>query len=108
MSKPQRISYFIIGLTLVLVGWLNLAVPLLTVLFSLLVLEKLRLNTKARYLPVIVFVVLVAALGYGLGYFLKQAVDALPKIANTSIPLIIEFLEKEGFQPAFTDLQSLK
>ena len=108
MSKPRRISYFVIVITLILVGWLDLAVPLLTVLFSLLALDKLRMGGQARWFPVLVFTLLVGAIGYGFGYFLRQAYVALPNIANTAIPLIIEFMEKQGIQPAFTDLQSLK
>jgi predicted PurR-regulated permease PerM len=108
MNRPKLISYALIALTLLLVGWLKLTLPLLTVLFSLLVLNLLRMRTRARWAPILGFVVLLAGIGYGLVFFLREAVEALPKIAETSIPLVIQYAEDQGMELPFTDLQSLK
>ena len=40
-GSPQRVSYAVVLLTFVLVGWLHLATPFLVTLFGYLALEKL-------------------------------------------------------------------
>ena len=81
MTRPTRISYGVFALTLVLVGWLHLAVPLLAVLFSCFALNKLHF-ARSRWLAVLLFIVVVVGVAYGGARFIKAAVVALPTILS--------------------------
>lgn len=107
MTLPKRISYGFVAVLLVLIGWLDLTTPLLTVLFSLFALEGLH-RFMGKGLTVCLFVVLVSAMLYGLFYFLVQAYDTLPKIAAATIPAVIDFADKQGIKLPFEDMDSLK
>jgi predicted PurR-regulated permease PerM len=107
MTKSTRISYVFIALTLVLVAWLQLATPLLAVMFSLFVLNKMNF-ARSKWLAVSLFVVVIFSITYAAGHFLKAAVIALPKIADTSIPSIIGWAQSQGVELPFTDYDSLK
>lgn len=108
MSKPTRISYWIFAGIILLVGLLRLGTPLLAALMSLFALEKLHRWTRHKWLTVFVFSALVLGAGYGLGHFTRQAVVALPQVAEKAIPTIIEYAEKRGVELPFTDWKSLK
>ena len=108
MTKQARISYWFIFVTIVLVGWLHLATPLLTTLFSYFALRKLSFGTTRKWLPVSLFVIVVIGITYGLAHFSNQALKALPKIAETTIPSIIDWAEERDIDLPFTDFQSLK
>lgn len=109
MSKRKSvlISYLAIFLTLFLAGLLHLSSFLITVLFSCLVVSKLCFGRR-KWLAVICFLVLVSGFFYGFVYFLRQAWVALPQIVSTSIPVIVDFAGRHGFDLPFTDLDSLK
>jgi predicted PurR-regulated permease PerM len=107
LSRQARVSYWFILLTLVVVGWLHLATPLLSVLFSYFVLSRLNF-TRQRWVAVIVFVIVLLAIAYGLAYFINRTVKTLPGIAETAIPSIIEWAEQHHFDLPFTDYQSLR
>ncbi|PYJ05668.1 MAG: hypothetical protein DME25_08055 [Verrucomicrobia bacterium] len=107
MSKPARISYWILLLTIVLVGWLHLATLLLAVLFSYFVLHKLQFGRRP-WLAVSLFLGVLLGIAYGLAHFINQAVVALPKIADTAIPSIIAWAQGHGIGLPFTDYESLK
>jgi predicted PurR-regulated permease PerM len=107
MSNPARLSYWFILLTLVLVGWLHLATPLIAALFSYFVLEKLHF-TKSRWLAVLLFTFVLLGIAYGLWNFINKAVDALPKIAHTVVPSIIAWAQQRDIELPFTDYESLK
>jgi len=106
-NRLTRISYAFIFLTLVLVGWLHLATPFITVLFAYFALRKLDF-TRNRWLAVAVFISLLLVIFYGFAFFLKQAWVAFPKIAATAISSIIEFAKRRDIQLPFDDLDSLK
>ena len=108
MTKQARISYWFIFVTIMVVGWLHLATPLLATLFSYFVLNKLRFGTKGKWLPVSLFVIVIAGVAYGLTHFANQALVAFPKIAQTTIPSIIAWAEQRDIELPFTDWQSLK
>ncbi len=109
MSKPGRISYFFIAATLVLAGWLHLATPFVAALFAYFALTKLDfMKGRAKWLAVVLFVILVAGVAYGLGYFINQAVEALPRIADKAIPAIIQWAREHSVELPFTDYDSLK
>lgn len=107
--QPERISYGFIALALVLVGWLDLTVLMLTMLFGYFALEKLAIREQ-KWLAVILFVLLLGAAGYGFYSFFHNAVVAVPKIANESIPKILDYAKSKGIElpaPDY-DLQALK
>lgn len=107
MTTPTRISYAILALTLVLAGWLHFAAPLLAVLFSVFVLNKL-LFVRNKWLAIALFVLVIAGISYAAVHFIRASVVALPKIAETSIPSVLEWAEARGIQLPFADYPSLK
>ena len=107
MTRPARISYGTMILMFVLVAWLGLATPFITVLFSYFALQKLALRGN-KAVGILLFLLLVAAVGYGFGYFFDQALHALPKIAENAIPAIVKFAKQHNLELPFTDLESLK
>jgi predicted PurR-regulated permease PerM len=92
---------------LVLVGWLHLAVPLLTVLFAYFALSKLHV-TRYKWLAVGAFVVLMLGFFYGFVIFVRQAIHALPDLIGTAIPMVISYAEKYKITLPFEDAHSLK
>jgi len=107
MTTPTKISYGFIALLLLLVGLLHLSTPFITVLFAYFALTKLQFGQRKR-LAVALFLVLVAALGYGSYYFAKHAYVQLPRIADETIPVAIGYAEKNGIDLPFKDYGSLK
>jgi len=99
--------YFMIGL-LLLVILLHLATPLVAALFSYLALQRLTLFRRRKWLPVLVFVVMLGGITYGLGYFINHTVRALPEIADKAIPSIIDTARQRGIELPFTDYDSLR
>jgi predicted PurR-regulated permease PerM len=97
-----------VGMLVLLVG-LHLAHPLLAALFSYLALTKLVFTRRAaKWVAIAMYVVVIAALAYGLGYFVRHTVKALPEIADQSIPSVIEWAKQRGIELPFTDYDSLK
>jgi len=107
VATPVRISYAIIILMLLLVGWLHLATPLLSVLFSIFVLDKLHF-TRSKLPAVVLFIIVVSGIMYATGHFINGAVIALPKIADDTIPSVIAWAQARGVELPFTDFDSLK
>lgn len=108
-AKPARFSYWFIAATLVLIGWLHLATPLLAILFSYLALTKLNfLKHRGKWVAVVLLLVLVSAAAYGLGYIINQAVRTLPDVADVAIPKIIQWAKQHRIEPPFSDYDSLK
>ena len=107
MSQSTRISYAIMAVLLVLVGWLHLGTLLLAALFGFFALGVFSFG-RSKYLGLAIYVVAVAVIGGGLVYFSKQAVHTLPKIAETTIPAVASFAEKQGFELPFTNYATLK
>jgi predicted PurR-regulated permease PerM len=107
MTKPARISYVLMVVLLVLIGWLHLATLVLTALFGYFALRLFSFG-RSKVLGVALYVIAVAAISYGLYQFSKQAYVTLPKIAETTIPAVTEFAEKQGVELPFTDYASLR
>lgn len=108
MTNVNRLSYIVLGLTLVLIGVLHLGAPLLVLLFSYLVLKKLRRWIHNKWLTVLVFFVIAAGITYTAGHFIRTAVTALPRIAEDSIPAASAWAEAREIDLPFTDFESLK
>jgi predicted PurR-regulated permease PerM len=107
VTTPQRISFGIMAAILLAVGWLHMATLMLTALFGYFALRKLSLG-RSKFLAVVLFALLLAGLAYGSYSFSKHAWVTFPKIAETTIPAVVEFAEKQGVELPFTDLKSLK
>ena len=107
MSLPIRLSYAFIALLLVAAGWLHLATPLVTVFFCYFALKVLALGGR-KWLAVTLFLILVAGAGVGFYFFVKHAIVAVPSIAKTTIPVVLEWAEKRGIELPFADYASLR
>jgi predicted PurR-regulated permease PerM len=100
--KPLQIrylGYWLVFLMLVFVGWLNMATPLLAVLFSYFTLNKLRF-WQNKIVPASLFIVLVLGISYLFGYFIKEAVDALPKVIEESVPKVLAYARSHNWEIA--------
>ena len=107
MTNPIRISYLFIAGTLLLMGWLHLATPFLAVLFSYFALSELN-RWDRKWLAVTLFLIVVAVLTYGIGFFLKRAYEQLPDIVTKLIPLANEWAARYDYHLPFQDTASLR
>ena len=107
MSKPARISYAIMALLLALVGMLHLATLALTTLFGYFALRQFSFG-RGKALGVTIYIIAVTAIAYGLFYFSRKAAKTLPEIADTTIPAVVNFAEKQQIELPFTDYATLK
>jgi predicted PurR-regulated permease PerM len=107
MNQSVRISYVIMAVLLVLIGWLHLGTLVLTALFGYFALRLFSFG-RSKLLGVALYVIAVAAIGAGLVYFSRQAYVTLPEIADTTIPAVVGFAEKKGVELPFSDYGSLK
>ena len=105
---PAHIAYLVLVLTLALMGVLHLGAPLVALLFSYFALSKLLLLTKRKWLALILFILLVAGIGFCAAYFTRVAVKALPEAAEQSIPSASAWAEAREITLPFTDFESLK
>jgi predicted PurR-regulated permease PerM len=108
MTKQARWSYVLLAITLLLVGLLQLGAPFLALLFSYFVLTKLGRFIPNKWVTLVVFILIVAAIGYTAGHFIRAAINALPKIADNSIPSAIAWAEEHNLDLPFTDFEGLK
>jgi len=107
MSLQTRISYALMALLLVLVGWLHLGILVLTALFGYFAIEKFSFK-RSRLLGVALYIIAVTGIGLGLYHFAKQAYVALPQIAETTMPAVVQFAEENHIELPFTDWASAK
>lgn len=107
ISLPTRISYAIMVVMLVLIGWLHLGTLVLTTLFGFFALQKFSFG-KSKSLGVAIYIVAVVLVGWGLIYVSKRAYTALPKIAEETIPAMVNYAESRDIELPFTDYASAK
>jgi predicted PurR-regulated permease PerM len=108
--KPLQfryLGYWLVFLMLVMAGWLDLATPLLTVLFSYFTLTKLRF-TRNKIVPATIFIILVLGISYTSGYFIKEAVEALPNIIKDALPKMRAYAESHGWDLEKAGLKELE
>jgi predicted PurR-regulated permease PerM len=108
MTNQARLSYAFLAVILVLVGLLQLGVPFLALLFSYFVLTKLSRFIPNKWVTLAIFILVVAGIGYTAGHFARAAVNALPKIADNSIPSAIAWAEEHDLNLPFTDFEGMK
>jgi predicted PurR-regulated permease PerM len=107
MDQPTRISYAVVLVLGILIVLLHLGTFLLTALFGYLLLQLFCIRGN-RIVSVALFLVTVAGIGAGLVYFSSLAYHTLPRIAEISIPAMVEYAEKKGIDLPFTDYASLR
>jgi predicted PurR-regulated permease PerM len=108
MTTQTRWSYVVLAITLVLIGFLQLGAPFLALLFSYLVLTKLGRFIPNKWATLAIFILVVAGIGYAAGHFARAAINALPKIADNSIPSAIAWAEAHDLNLPFTDFEGMK
>src|SRR2546429_8392481 len=109
LSKPERFSYLFMAGMLILTGCLHMATPLLVALFSYFALTKIHFVKRwPKWPAAVAFLVLAAALAYGVGRFISQTVRDLPEIADNAVPKVIQWAEQHHIELPFTDYDSLK
>ena len=109
MSKPKRISYLIILLLILLAGSLHMATPLLVALFSYFALHMLHFFKKrGKWLAVVLFLLLVSGVSLGLGYFVNETVETLPRVVEKAIPSMIDWAKEYGMESDISDYEDLK
>ncbi|HET6170425.1 MAG TPA: AI-2E family transporter [Terracidiphilus sp.] len=107
MTRPAQISYVLFAVFIALLAWLHLGLFFLTVLFGYLALQALNFR-RNKAVSVLLYLIAVSAIGAGLLYFASIAYRTFPRIAETSIPAMVEFAERNGIDLPFTDYSSLK
>jgi predicted PurR-regulated permease PerM len=107
MTLPTRLSYAFVLLLLIAADSLNVATPLVTVFFSYFALRTLDVGER-KWVGVALFLIVLTAIGVGFYFFFKQAIIALPRMAETTIPVILGWAEKQGIELPFADYQSLR
>jgi predicted PurR-regulated permease PerM len=107
MSLPTRLSYAFIVLLIIAAGWLHLATPLVTVLFSFFALHLLSFGGR-KWLAITLFLVLLAGLGVGFYVFVNHSIAAIPRIAEETIPRVLAWAEKQHIELPFSDYASLR
>jgi predicted PurR-regulated permease PerM len=107
MSHPLRISYVTMAVLLLLAGVFHLGTLVITAFFGYFALEKFSFG-RSKILGLIIYLIVVAGIGCGLFFFSHRASQELPKIAENTIPAVVEFAEKKGIELPFSDYASLK
>jgi predicted PurR-regulated permease PerM len=107
MKRPTQISYILFAALFALLAWLHLGLFLLTALFGYLALQVFSFRRR-KAVSVVLYLLAVTGIGAGLIFFASLAYRTFPKIAETSIPAMVEFAENKGIDLPFTDYASLK
>jgi predicted PurR-regulated permease PerM len=107
VTQSARISYGVMAVLLFLIAWLHLGPLVLTSLFGYFALGKLRMG-RSKHFAVALYIIAVVTIGYLLVHFTRQASIALPRIAEQTIPAVVESAERHGVELPFTDYASAK
>lgn len=107
MSLPTRLSYAFIALLIIAAGWLRLATPFVTVLFCFFALNVFAFRGR-KGIALVLFLILLTGASVGFYFFLKQTIQLAPRIAEDTIPVVLEWAEKRKIELPFSDYQSLR
>ncbi len=107
MSRPTRISYLIMAVLLLAIGWLHIATLTLTVLFGYFALQTFSIG-KRKWLGLTLYGLTVLCTGFALSHYLHQAYVNLPSVAENAINQVVTYADNQGIELPFTDLDSLK
>ncbi len=108
IDRSLKISYLLFLVILASISLLHLTTGLVAILFSYLALKKLTFGSKRKLPAIILFCILLAAIFYGFGYFVKHTLAAVPEIVDKSLPQIVQFATEHGIELPFSDLDSFK
>ena len=109
VDRPYRISVLFLLGVLVLTEWLGLGTMLLAILFSFFIISKLDfMKPRGKWIAVVTYLVLVAALAYAAASLVQATVAALPAIAEKALPKIVEWASEHRLHLPFTNLDELK
>jgi predicted PurR-regulated permease PerM len=106
-TKVVRFSYIFMFLAIVSVAFFHLATPFLTILFSVMALRLLTFNGR-KGVAVLIFLILVISISYGAGFYVRESLSSLPRIAESVIPKVLEYADDWGLTLPFSDLVTLK
>lgn len=106
-TRAMGISYGIVAATLALAALLRIGTLPVTVLFSLFALRVLCVKNR-RWLAITLFSVGVVVAFFGFGIFAHRAVVEMPKLMEKSIPAVVQYADKHGFDLPFSDYNDLK
>ena len=107
MNQPTRISYGMMAVFIVLIGWLHLSTLVLTTLFGYFALQTFSFG-RSKALGVAIYLVVVLASIWGLIAVVNQAQRTLPQIASDAIPAVVNYAEEHNLELPFTDYASAK
>ncbi len=107
LSRPERLSFVLMAVMLLLVGFLHMATLLLTGLFCYLALRAFSLG-HSKLLGLVLFTLLMSALCGGMFYFVQQAYITFPRLAEETIPAVTAYAKQQGLELPFTDYAGLK
>lgn len=107
MPLPKRISYAIMVVGLVMIGWLHVSTLVLTVLFGYFALQLFSFG-RSKALGVFLYIIVVAASIWALIFVVNRAQITLPKIAADTIPALVNYAEKHNIELPFTDYASAR
>ena len=106
MIDPVKISFVFMAATMVMLGVLDMATPLLAVFFSYFALTKLRLGGK-KWVGIVLFLLLASGILFALLFFLNRSRVALPDVTNKLIPTLVEHARNFGLDPKYRTLDDV-
>src|SRR5436190_11989408 len=107
MNKSRRISFLIMAALLVLIGVFHLGVLLLTALFGYFALQALSFR-RNKTIGVVLYLIVIIGVGFGLFVFSKRAYRTLPKIADETIPKLVDYADHKGIDLGFSNSSEAK
>lgn len=107
MPLPTRLSYVIMAVGLVMIGWLHLSTLVLTVLFGFFALQMFSFG-KSKALAVLLYILVVTISIWALIFVANRAQQTLPTIAGETIPKIVDYAQSHNIELPFTDYASAK
>lgn len=94
---------------LVLTGWLGLGTLLLSILFSYFAISKMDfLKPRAKWVAVVIFLLLVGGLAYGVASLIQATVAALPAIAEKALPTVTQWAADHHVRLPFANMEELR
>lgn len=92
---------------LVCIAWLHLGTLVLSAVFGYFALRQFSFG-RSKPLAIVLYIIAVTAIGWGLFYFSRQAFVTFPKMADTTIPAVVDIAQKYKIEIPFSDYESLK
>ncbi len=86
---------------------MHLGTLVLTALFGYFAIQKFSLG-RSRLLGITLYIIAVAGISFGLFHFARQAYKQLPEIANTTVPIVVDYAASLNIELPFTDYASFK